>query len=139
MNKIFLHGRLARDPKVGETTQGVKYARFTVACDRSYSDGGQKTTDFIDCSAWRQGAELVEKHFTKGSGIIVEGSMRVSSYTDQAGQKRTSYEVYVDRVEFPSGAKREAAAGGNNAPAETPAAEAAAVGAEDGADPWADC
>ena len=45
MNKVFLIGRLTRNPEEETTKSGVNYAQFDLAVDRQYS-GDEKVTDF---------------------------------------------------------------------------------------------
>ena len=104
LNKVFLMGRLTRDPEFRQTTSGVPSCRFTVAVNRSYKDKqtGQKVedTDFVDCTAWRQTAEFVSRYFTKGSMILVEGELRNNNYEDKNGVKHYGMNVLVQNVSF---------------------------------------
>ena len=101
LNKIFIHGRLTRDPELRTTQSGTPVASFTVAVDRDYADqSGSRETDFIDCVAWRQGAEFVSKYFRKGQLIIVDGRLTSRKWTDKDGNKRTSWEIIADHTYF---------------------------------------
>ncbi|MBO4687928.1 MAG: single-stranded DNA-binding protein [Clostridiales bacterium] len=101
MNKVILLGRLTKDPEVKQTGNGVSVCSFAVACDRKFkSQNGEKVTDFINCVAWRQQADLLGKYFHKGSRISIIGSIQNRSYDDQNGQKRYVTEVMVDEIEF---------------------------------------
>ena len=42
MNKVYLHGRIARDPEIRTTASGTQYARFSVAVDRPTKAGEEK-------------------------------------------------------------------------------------------------
>lgn len=110
MNKVILMGRLAADPELKQTPNGVSSCRIRVAVNRSYSDKstGQRQADFITCVAWRQTAEFINRYFRKGSMIMVEGSLRTGSYQDKKNPEITRYttEVYIDNVEF-TGSKTE--------------------------------
>ena len=68
LNKIFLMGRLTRDPELRRTQTGTPVASFSLAVDRDFKDKatGERSTDFIDVVAWRQTAEFVSRYFTKG-------------------------------------------------------------------------
>lgn len=100
MNKIFLMGRLTKDPEVTYTQDGKIYARFTVAVDRPPNKDGKKEADFLSCVAWSKTAELVGNHFTKGKKILVEGRLRTGSYKAKDGTKRFTTDVFVERIEF---------------------------------------
>ena len=68
LNKIFIMGRLTRDPELRRTQTGTPVASFSLAVDRDFKDKstGERTTDFIDVVAWRQTGEFVSRYFTKG-------------------------------------------------------------------------
>lgn len=103
MNKIFITGRLTKDPEMRSTGNGIEVASFTVAVDRKMSK--EKTTDFFDCVAWRQSAAFVTKYFHKGDGINIEGRMESEKWEDKEHNKRTSWKVQVENMEFPHGKK----------------------------------
>lgn len=102
LNKIFLMGRLTRDPELRHTQSGTAVASFSIAVDRDFKDKqtGEKATDFIDVVAWRQTAEFVSRFFTKGRLAVVEGRLQMRDWTDKDGNKRRSAEVIADSVYF---------------------------------------
>lgn len=99
MNTAILMGRLTADPEIRTTNSGLNYCRFTVAVDR-YTKGEDKKTDFINCVAWRQTAEFVERFFSKGKMIAVQGSIQTGSFTNKDGAKVYTTDVLVDKVHF---------------------------------------
>ncbi len=101
LNRVILMGRLVADPELRQTPSNVSVASFRIAVDRNYQrQGEEKQADFISVVAWRQTADFVGRYFTKGRMIVVEGSLRTGSYTDQQGNKRYTTEVYADNVYF---------------------------------------
>ena len=98
LNHIVLMGRLTRDPELRYTGSNVPVASFSIAVDRDFGRGenGEKQTDFINVSAWRQTGEFVSKYFTKGSMIVVSGRLQIRDYTDRDGNRRTAAEVVAD-------------------------------------------
>ena len=101
LNKIFLMGRLTRDPDLRRTKSGTPVASFSLAVDRDYKgQGGERETDFIDCTAWRGTAEFVSNYFTKGRMAVVEGRLQVTDYKDRDGNPRRSWTVVADNVYF---------------------------------------
>lgn len=100
-NKIILQGNLTADPEVKATPTGVSVCRFCVAVQRRYkSESGAAETDFIDCVAWRSTADFVGRYFTKGTPILVCGSLQMRKWEDKEGNKRISAEVVADEVTF---------------------------------------
>lgn len=102
LNKIFIMGRLTRDPELRNTQTGTPVSRFTLAVDRDFKDKntGERATDFINVVAWRSTAEFVARYFTKGRMIVAEGCLQMRDWTDKDGNKRTSAEVVADHVYF---------------------------------------
>jgi len=103
LNKVILMGRLTADPELRQTANNISTCRFSVAVDRNYAPKGEeKQTDFINVVAWRQTAEFVSKYFSKGSMIVVEGSLRTGSYTDKRypDVKHYTVDVWADQVYF---------------------------------------
>ena len=102
LNHIVIMGRLTRDPELRTTQSGVSVASFSVAVDRDFGgrDGGERQTDFFDCSAWRQTGEFVSKYFRKGSMIVVSGRMQSRKFQDREGNNRTAWDIQADNVYF---------------------------------------
>ena len=101
LNKVILMGRITADPDLRYTPQGTAVTRFSLAVQRSYvKQGEERQTDFINCVAFRSTAEFVNKWFTKGRQIIVEGSLQSRSWEDKDGNKRSALDVIVDNTYF---------------------------------------
>ncbi|MGL4567831.1 MAG: single-stranded DNA-binding protein [Fusobacteriaceae bacterium] len=121
MNLIVLIGRLTRDPELKFGQSGKAYCKLAIAVDNPIKKG---EADFINCSSFGKTAELIGEHMRKGSKIGVNGRLSMSRY-EKDGEKRTSYEVLIDRIEFLDG-KRETTASNDNvdytapAPSSTP-------------------
>ena len=113
LNKIFIMGRLTRDPELRRTQSGTPVTSFSLAVDRDFkSQSGEKETDFIDVVAWRTTAEFVAKYFAKGRMAVVEGRLQIRDWQDKDGNKRRSAEVVADNVYF--GDSKPAGGSGNS-------------------------
>jgi len=99
-NKAIVIGRLAADPELKTTPNGVSVCSFRIAVDRAYTKGDNKQTDWLEIVTWQARAEFVAKFFTKGKPILVEGSIQSRNYTDKNDQKRTAIEIVADNVRF---------------------------------------
>lgn len=116
LNKIYIMGRLTRDPELRRTQGGNAVTSFALAVDRDFkSADGTKETDFIDVVAWRNTAEFAAKYFTKGRMAVVEGRLQMRDWTDKEGNKRRIAEVVADNIYF-GDSKREDAPAWNSAP-----------------------
>ena len=109
LNKVFIMGRLTRDPELRRTQTGTPVASFSLAVDRDFKDKatGERTTDFIDVVSWRNTAEFVSRYFTKGRMDVVEGRLQMRDWTDKDGNKRRSAEVVADQVYFGDAGKKD--------------------------------
>lgn len=105
MNRIFISGRLTKNPELRAAESGIEVCNFTVAVNRKVGKDGEKKCDFINCTAWRKTGVFVEKYFHKGDGINLEGTLQSEKYTDKDGNNRTAWKVMVKNVEFPLGKK----------------------------------
>ncbi len=114
-NKVFLIGRLTRDPEMRYTSAGVAVARFTLAINRPQRQGSGEEADFIRVAAWRKLAEICGEYLKKGKLVSIEGRLQLSKY-ERNGKQLSSAEVIadnmqmLDRKEF--GGSTEAKAGG---------------------------
>lgn len=118
LNKVFIMGRMVRDPELRHTQSGTAVASFTLAVERDFKDKttGERTTDFIDCVAWRSTAEFVSRFFAKGRMAVVVGSLQIRAWEDKEGNKRRTAEVIAESVYF-GDSKRDAESGGYAPPA----------------------
>ena len=116
LNKIFIMGRLTRDPELRRTQNGTAVTSFTLAVDRDFKNAdGTKDTDFIDVVAWRNTAEFVSKYFGKGRMAVVEGRLQLRDWTDKDGNKRRNAEVLADNIYFGDSKKEGDSSGGYKA------------------------
>ena len=103
VNKVILIGRLGKDPEVKYLPSGAPVAKFTLATDESFKDRTgeqQKHTEWHNIVAWNKLAEICGEYLTKGKQVYIEGSIRSRQYEDQAGNKRTSYEIVARSMQM---------------------------------------
>ena len=103
VNKIFIVGRLARDPEIRYTQNGSAIANMTVATDESFtgSDGNKvERTEWHRVTVFGKMAENCGNYLGKGSLVHVEGSLQTRKWQDQNGQDRYTTEIKAQRVQF---------------------------------------
>lgn len=98
MNKIFITGRLTRNPELRHTESGMAICRFTVASNK-HVKGEQKTT-FINIVTFAKTAENCDRYLSKGNKAAIVGELEIRQYTDNEGNNRTATEVIANEVEF---------------------------------------
>ena len=101
--QISIIGRLATDPVLDRTRDGVPVCRFRVASqpsrfDRSSGNYVDGTTMFFSVSCWRALAESVAEGLHKGDPVIVTGRLELEHYTDKSGQDQESWRIIPSSV-----------------------------------------
>lgn len=117
MNKVFLMGRLTRDPEVryGGQNGDMAVARYSIAVDRRHKREGDPEADFFNLVSFGKQGEFVEKYLHKATKVVVEGELRNNNYTNRNGEKVYGMDVVVSSVEFAeSRAASERNAGGSS-------------------------
>lgn len=126
LNKVMLMGRLTADPVLRQTTNNLSVTSFSLAVNRSYAKkDGTRDADFFDIVCWRNTAEFVSKYFTKGTQVVVCGSLQTRTWKDKNDQNRKTVEVVADEVYFAEGKRDGAPRGNDSAPVPQSAAQPA--------------
>lgn len=103
-NKVFLIGRLTKDPELRYTPSGAAVSDLRLATTRIYSTkDGERREDklFIDVTVWNRQAENCCQYLAKGRQVHVEGHLRMDTWDDRdTGQKRSQIKVEAERVLF---------------------------------------
>jgi single-strand DNA-binding protein len=100
---ITIIGNLVDDPELKFTPSGAAVANFRIAqtprkFDRATNSWVDEETIFMPCSVWREAAENVAETLTKGMRVWAYGKLKARTYTTQAGDKRTVWELAVEEV-----------------------------------------
>lgn len=100
-NFVQIIGNVTRDPELRFTTGGAAVCSFGVAWTprrRNPQTGEWENGDttYFNCSAWRDLAENIAASITKGSRVVVTGSVKARDWEDRDGNKRTSIEIDVE-------------------------------------------
>ena len=127
VNKVFLMGNLTRDVELKYTPSNQPVADLGVATNRRYRtrDGeDRKETTFVDCEAWGRTAEVMSQYLSKGSPVFIEGRLKLDTWEDKEGKKRSKLRVVVENFQFID--SRASSSGGSQPPAKTDSSEAPA-------------
>ncbi len=100
MNKIFLIGRLTKDPEIRVTGNGKKVAGFSIAVNEGKDSSGQDITQFFNCSAWEKLAEIIENYVPKGTKVAIFGRLQNRSWDKPDGSKGYATDVVVREMEI---------------------------------------
>lgn len=150
MNKVFVIGRLTKDPEIRTTSTGKKVANFSIAVNEGKDQSGNDRVQYFNLSAWDRLAEILEKYVKKGTRVACVGSLQNRSWDKPDGTKGYATDISAREVEIlssraeseamaqagggASSAAPSAPSGGNStpsAPAEPPKQELPEINVDD--------
>lgn len=120
LNRVILLGNLGADPELRSTSGGTAVLKLRLATSESYLDRNkqrQERTEWHRVVIWGRRAEALGKILTKGDRILIEGSLRTSSYDDKEGHKRYTTEVIASNVVLGGGGGGRGGRGGGSSTA----------------------
>lgn len=143
LNKLLLIGNLGDDPEIKYTATGKKLANIRLATTEKWKDKqteqDREETQWHAITLWEWNADLAEKYFKKGMRLYVEGTLKYSKSTDDAGETKYFTNVTCREVMMLDRAEGGARESGGPSPAESRAKKAKAAKpetqTEDRADP----
>ncbi|WP_307993026.1 single-stranded DNA-binding protein [uncultured Clostridium sp.] len=97
MNKVFLIGRLAKDPKLDFTSNTqVSAVKIILAVDKYNAKTEEKKADFISVIIFGKQAEATATYLNKGNSIAILGRIRTRTYEDKENNKHFIVEVVAE-------------------------------------------
>jgi single-strand DNA-binding protein len=100
-NKVFLVGRLTRNPELRHTTTNKAVCAFGLATNRTRkaeTREKQEEADFHRIVAWDKLAEFCEQYLRKGRLVHVEGRLQNRTYTGQDGIEKYTTEIVAEEL-----------------------------------------
>lgn len=98
LNKATLVGNLGADPEIRYMSNGAAVCNLRLATEEQWKDKQtgqkQKHTEWHRVVFFNKLAEIAGEYLSKGSQILVEGTIRYRKWTDQGGVERTSTEIH---------------------------------------------
>ena len=110
LNNVSMIGNLTRDPEMRYTAAGKAVCNLSIAHNRIYSKGGEKTTEvsYFDVEVWGVIAENCVKYLSKGSGVAVEGRLRQDRW-EKDGKTQSRVRIVANNVHFLAKKQRDGA------------------------------
>lgn len=103
-SQFTIAGRLGQDPEMRYTPNGIPVTNFSVAVNRSWTDGDgqqQEETTWFKVTCWRKQAETCSTYLKKGAQVLVEGAnMSVEAWVDSEKTAQASLVLTPRRVVF---------------------------------------
>lgn len=101
MNQVILTGRLAKEPELHYSKDGVGVTSFHLAVKRNFKNSdGTYDADFVPCVSFRKTAENIASYCEKGSLVALSGRLQTRSYENKDNIKMYVTEVVVENIEF---------------------------------------
>lgn len=103
-NRVIMAGNLTRDPDYKQLASGQAVCRLGLASNRQFKNkqSGDMIQEvcYIDIDVWGPQAESCRQYLQKGRPILVEGRLKLDTWDDASGQKRSKHSIVADRVVF---------------------------------------
>ena len=103
-NRVIMMGNLTRDPEHKQLSSGQAVCRFGLASNRQFKNKqtGSMVQEvcFIDVDVWGPQAESCRQYLNKGRAVLVEGRLKLDSWQENDGTKRSKHTIVADRVTF---------------------------------------
>ena len=87
-NNVRLIGHLGQDPEVKHINEDKKVANFSLATTETWKNKQgekQSATEWHRIECWDGIAAICEKYLTKGTQVVIDGSLRTEEWTDKEG------------------------------------------------------
>lgn len=103
-------GNLTRDPEHKQLSSGQAVCRLGLASNRQFKNKQTGTmvqeVCFVDIDVWGPQAESCRQYLSKGRPVLVEGRLKLDTWQETDGTKRSKHSIVADRVTFLSGASQ---------------------------------
>lgn len=102
LNTLTLSGNLGGNAEVRTTTSGLAVTTFSVAVNKSKSDGqgGYKDeTSWVTCTMFGRRGEALQPYLVKGVKVAIVGHLRSRSW-EKDGERHHKLDVIVDNIEL---------------------------------------
>lgn len=130
LNKVFLIGRLTKDPEVRYLNNGEVLCNFGLATSEKWkSKTGEavEKTEFHNITMYRRLAEIAGQYLKKGSQVYLEGKIQSRKYQGKDGIERTAYEIIANEMKMLGGGNDSGQQSAQHTPPEQPRRQAPAV------------
>lgn len=102
MNNVQILGTITRDIELRYTQTGSAIANFGIAYNDKWKDAQgqmQEKAHFFDVSVFGKQAETINQYFTKGSRILIDGSLDFQSW-EKDGNKHSKVSIKMNSFSF---------------------------------------
>lgn len=121
-NRVILVGNLTRDPELRYIPSGTAVSDIGLAVNDRVKKGSEwvDETTFVDVTLWARTAEVANEYLSKGSSVLIEGRLKLESWENNEGQKRSKLKVIADRMQMLGGRGGGSGGGGGQSQSDAP-------------------
>lgn len=110
-------GNVGRDPEMRYLQSGANVTSFSVAVTTRWTDRNtqekREKTNWYNVSCWGRLAEIANQYVTKGTQIMVVGTVSARAWTGQDGEARASLDLRAESFQL-LGGRDDNMSGGNS-------------------------
>jgi single-strand DNA-binding protein len=122
-NRVILVGNVTRDLELRYIPSGTAVTDLGLAVNDRVKRNNEWVDEatFVDITLWGRTAEVACEYLSKGSPVLIEGRLKLDSWTDKDGQKRSKLKVIGERMQMlgsPGRGGGGGGAGGGSRPAQ---------------------
>lgn len=97
-NQVILMGNLTRDPDLKYSQSGTALCNIDLAVNEPSKKDSPPL--YIRIIAFNKQAESAAQYLKRGSAILVQGKLQISSWEGEGGVKKTRPEVLANMIQF---------------------------------------
>jgi single-strand DNA-binding protein len=103
MNKVFLSGKIGRDPEIKQTNSGLAICNFSLATSESVKKGDkwEKETEWHNVVVFGGRGEYIYNNAAKGSGIVLTGRIKTETW-EKNGEKKSKVVIIAEDIDITS-------------------------------------
>ncbi len=109
LNNVVIIGRIANDPELTKTNNGIPQISLTIANNRSYLQNKKtvKEVNYFKVKIYGNVAESISGYLKKGKQLAISGRLHQYSYdNEQSGFKISVTEIIANQIQLLSGNKK---------------------------------
>ncbi len=103
LNTVNIIGRIANEPDLSKTSNGISQILLTIANNREYSQNNEKVNEvnYFKIRLYGSMAENLSSYLKKGKQIAISGRLHQYSYDNsQTGFKISVTEIIAHQIQF---------------------------------------
>ena len=97
-NEAIVQGKVVQNPVLRYTKSNQPVTTLRIGWTRKH--GEILAQLYIDCVIFGERAQFACQSFTAGMEVLVSGELQSKDYVDREGVKRTTFQIFVDEVNF---------------------------------------